>query len=115
MMNLRNFAIFFFLGLSVCCGGGASGSGLPNTTPPAGDLQNAAPAALKAQTEALRQQVSTPVPASSDLLYVGNQGNNSITVYRHDASGNTAPLYVIAGSRTEIVSPGQLSGDAQGN
>lgn len=52
---------------------------------------------------------------STDLLYVGNTGNNSITVYRHDASGNTAPLRVIAGSKTGIDQPGQLSEDASGN
>jgi hypothetical protein len=46
---------------------------------------------------------------------VSNAGNNSITVYRAGASQNTAPLYVIAGSRTGISSPGQLAQDAAGN
>ena len=38
-----------------------------------------------------------------------------ITVYRHDVQGNSGPLYVIAGSKTGINSPGQLSEDAAGN
>jgi hypothetical protein len=52
---------------------------------------------------------------SNDLLYVGNTGNNSITVYHHDQSGNSAPLYVIAGSKTRLSGPGALSEDAAGN
>jgi hypothetical protein len=55
------------------------------------------------------------VPKPTDLLYIGNTGNNSITVYRHDAAGNTAPLRIIVGSKTGISSPGQLSQDAAGN
>ena len=51
----------------------------------------------------------------SDRLYVGNTGNNSITVYWHAASGNAAPLFVIEGAKTGISNPGQLSSDAQGN
>ena len=114
-MNLRNLAVLLFLGLSACSGSGGSVSGLPNTAAPASDQNNVAPAALEVQSDTLRQPLSTPVPASSDLLYVSNQGNASITVYRHDAQGNAAPLYLIAGSKTGIVSPGQLSEDAQGN
>ena len=52
---------------------------------------------------------------NAHLLYVGNVGNNSITVYRHDAAGNAAPVAVIAGPKTGIDSPGQLSEDAAGN
>jgi hypothetical protein len=86
--------------LAACSGGGAStSSALPQT------------AALP-QTELAPAR---PLSGASDLLYVGNTGNNSITVYNHAAQGNTAPLYVIAGSRTGINSPGQLSADAQGN
>ena len=66
-----------------------------------------------AQTQAMRQPQY--VSSSSDLLYVGNITNNSITVYRHDVSGNATPLRVIAGSNTGIDTPGQLSEDAQGN
>jgi hypothetical protein len=89
--------------LAACGGGGASTSSvLPQT----------------AQTAALQQTPLAPVLLSSganDLLYIGNTGNNSITVYNHAAQGNTRPLRVIAGSRTGISSPGQLSADAQGN
>ena len=55
------------------------------------------------------------VSSSADLLYIGNRGNNSITVYRHDASGNSAPLRVIAGIRTGLNNPGELAQDAAGN
>jgi hypothetical protein len=55
------------------------------------------------------------IPKPTDLLYIGNDGNNSITVYRHDAKDNTAPMKVIAGSKTGINSPGQLAQDASGN
>ncbi len=58
---------------------------------------------------------AAPVPGSNDLLYVGNIGNNSITVYHHDAQGNAAPVAVIAGPKTQIGVPGQLSEDAAGN
>jgi hypothetical protein len=53
--------------------------------------------------------------SSSDLLYVGNGGNNSITVYHTDASGDAAPIAVIKGSKTQLNNPGQLSGDSSGD
>jgi hypothetical protein len=52
---------------------------------------------------------------TSDSLYVANAGNNSITIYRHDASGDTEPLRVISGSKTGLDGPGQLSEDSEGN
>jgi hypothetical protein len=86
--------------LAACGGGGASTSSvLPQ------------PAALPQATLA----PVFPLSGASDLLYIGNTGNNSITVYNHAVHGDTAPLYVIFGSRTGISSPGQLSADAQGN
>jgi len=69
----------------------------------------------EAQSDAAVYPLSIPVPSSNDLLYVGNIGNNSITIYKQDAQGDTAPLKVIAGSKTGINNPGQLSEDAQGN
>jgi hypothetical protein len=55
------------------------------------------------------------MPASSDMLYVSNTGTNTITVYNHDAQGNTAPRWIIGGSKTGISSPGALAEDASGN
>lgn len=94
------------------CGGGGGGSGsLP--------APQSAPATQPGEAEALWDKShlpqTTPTPAESDRLYVGNLGSNSITVYQHDAKGNTAPIAIIYGSKTGINSPGQLSGDAQGN
>lgn len=82
--------------------------------------QQPAGAALSSLSEAqsdARTSMQQPLSSSgaSDLLYIGNTGNNSITVYNHAAFGNTAPLYVISGSKTGIDVPGQLSEDAQGN
>jgi hypothetical protein len=98
------------LSLFGCGGGGGSGS-LP--------APQSAPATQPGKAEALWDKShplqTTPTPAASDRLYVGNLGNNSITVYQHDAKGNTAPIAIIYGSKTGINSPGQLSGDAQGN
>jgi len=63
----------------------------------------------------MAQKYAASVPVSNDLLYIGNLGTNGITVFHHDASGNTAPIAIIAGSKTGISAPGQLSEDAQGN
>jgi hypothetical protein len=62
------------------------------------------------------QSSAAPFAASSsDLLYVGNGGNNSITVYHTTASGDTAPVAIIKGSKTELNGPLQLSEDASGD
>jgi len=55
------------------------------------------------------------VAGPNDLLYVANAGNNSITVYHTQASGDTAPIATIAGSKTGLDGPGQLSEDASGD
>ncbi len=93
--------------LAACNAGGPSSQ----SSVPGGD---AALSVLRreAQSAAL-SPLATATP--DDLLYIGNVGNNSITVYRHEASGNTAPVYTIAGSKTGITNPGQLSEDAAGN
>ena len=97
------------------CGGGST----PNTLVPASNLiasPNVKARALsEAQSDAIQRPQPQYTPSTSDLLYVGNVGNNSITVYRHDASGNTSPLKVIAGPKTGISSPGALSEDSQGD
>lgn len=61
------------------------------------------------------RQAAQIASAPTQLLYVGNAGNNSITVYGYKASGNIAPLRTISGPQTEIDSPGQLSQDVDGN
>jgi hypothetical protein len=54
-------------------------------------------------------------------LYVGNRGNNSITVYSQNANGNAAPIRTIAGPNTQlnfhvgVGRTGQISQDAAGN
>lgn len=102
--------------LSACSGGGSSSGTLPHVpaAAPAGSA-NAIAVPNEVQSDAMQQPQPQSVLASSDLLYVGNTQNNSITVYHHDVQGNTAPLYVIAGPNTGINSPGQLSEDAAGN
>jgi hypothetical protein len=98
--------------LSACSAGG--GSAPPLVSAGAGNVEQSA-ATREVQWDAVHPPQATPVPASNDMLYVGNLGNNSITVYHHDAQGNAAPVYVIAGSRTGIKNPGQLAEDAAGN
>jgi hypothetical protein len=100
-MKYFRIATAFLLPLLAACGGGGAST-----------------SSVLPQTAALPQPSLAPVlplSGANDLLYTGNTGNNSITVYNHAAHGNTAPLYVIAGPRTGISSPGQLSADAQGN
>lgn len=114
-MKRTSLVAFFLLPLiSGCSGGGGS---TPNALPPKTVplvSQNATGALTEAQSDAIRPH-PLYTPSTNDLLYVGNVGNNSITVYHHDAHGNTAPLKVILGSKTDISNPGQLSEDAQGN
>jgi hypothetical protein len=95
-------------------GGGSSASGQLPLSAPLGPLSQAH-SLTEAQSDALQQLQPLYTPATNDLLYVGIVGNNSITVYKHNAEGNTAPLKVIAGPRTGISNPGQVSEDAQGN
>jgi hypothetical protein len=52
---------------------------------------------------------------ANDRLYISNVGNNSITVYLHSASGNSRPMFIIAGPKTKLNNPGTLSLDALGN
>jgi hypothetical protein len=106
-MKRSSFATVLTLPLLISCSGG-------------GSLSDQLPAVL-APTVGLDAQhinhvpLATPGPAASGLLYVSNTGNNSITVYRDNATGDTAPLYTIGGPRTGISSPGQLAEDSQGN
>ena len=102
-MKRSYLAILWFLPFLASCNGSTSGN-VPQSAP-SGSLTSSH----------ISSESRQPPGGSSDLLYIGNIGNNSITVYKHDAQGNTAPLYVIAGPNTEINSPGQLSEDAQGN
>jgi hypothetical protein len=87
------------------------------STLPAAQSQVQATTETRTTSEAQADAVRQPqyVSSSADVLYVGNRGNNSITVYRHDASGNAAPVRVIAGIKTGLNRPGQLAQDAAGN
>lgn len=99
------------LPLLSACGGGATTTPLP--LPASGSLSPESKAA-----EVVRSGAAQTLPQAASaqrLLYVGNTGNNSITVYGASASGNVKPLRTIAGSNTGISNPGQLSQDAQGN
>jgi hypothetical protein len=95
--------------LAACGGGGSTIAPMPQNGSAQVDTLRAA------ASDTLAPSPSASVAPSNDLLYVGNTGNNSITVYHHDAQGNTAPLYTIAGSKTQLSTPGQLSEDAQGD
>jgi hypothetical protein len=106
--QLSAIALFLFLS---GCGGGQNQAALPALN----DASTTSRVVSEAAIDALPQPLSTPVAASNDLLYIGNQGTNSITVYHHDAQGNTPPLYTIAGPNTQLNNPGQLSEDAAGN
>jgi hypothetical protein len=105
------WVLFPFL---AACSGGSTIHPSPSLAPAATTVGSYAgrTAQDNAPSPSFRQSA---VRASADLLYVGNVGNNSITVYHHDANGNTSPLYVISGSKTMISQPGQLSEDAVGN
>lgn len=98
--------------LAACGGGGASAPSLamPAAVVPTNSLDEAQSDARYEATNGVAAAAS-----STHLLYIGNPGNNSITVYLNSAAGNTAPRYTIAGSKTLIDNPGQLSEDAQGN
>lgn len=110
-------APFFLLPFVAACGGwgGSTGTPLQQSAAAPSSALSQAQTVSEAQSDALQQPQAAFVPASSDLLYVGNIGTNSITVYRTNQQGNTAPMRVIAGSRTGINAPGQLSEDAAGN
>ena len=97
-MRIQTFVLFVLPVLASCAGAGSSPATLPAAV----------------MSDAARRQPSSVTPGTN-LLYVGNVGNGSITVYRSDAQGNTAPLAVIAGPKTQIGVPGQLSEDAAGN
>jgi len=93
--------------VGAACGGGGSSAPVP---PPV-----VAPISPSSVTQEDANPMWASATVSTDLLYLGNIGNNSISVYKHDAKGNTKPLRVIVGSNTGIDMPGQLSGDAQGH
>jgi DNA-binding beta-propeller fold protein YncE len=103
---MKRFVPIIMLALLNACGGGG-GAGLP-----LGQDATAASPMSEAQSHTTSL---TPVPYSADELYVSNAGNNTITVYHHDAQGNAAPIWTIAGQNTGLENPGQLSEDAQGN
>jgi hypothetical protein len=99
--------------LSACGGVGRSNSDL---VPQGANAPLAADSATReAQSDSIQLAAAPLVASSSDLLYVGNGGNNSITIYHHDASGDTAPLAIIKGSKTKLNGPSQLSEDASGD
>ncbi len=108
---MRAFAwVPLFVSLAACTSGGTITSAIPATQ----DASSRARAV--GEGFAAHPKPIAPRPDGSNaLLYVGNVGNNSITVYHHDQQGNTAPVAVIAGPDTQITNPGQLSQDRQGN
>jgi hypothetical protein len=116
-MSRTFFAASLLLPIVAACSG--SGDSAPNAASReatvSSQTQSSAPVSTEAQVDATVKTQWQYTSSPADLLYVGNTGNNSITVYRHDASGNAAPLRVIIGSKTGIGNPGQLSEDAQGN
>ncbi|MGD0473119.1 MAG: hypothetical protein ABSB70_07855 [Candidatus Velthaea sp.] len=119
---LTSRALFAFLGVglaSLVCACSGGGGTIPQTAASQGGLSASAGVAAAAiretQSDALNPRQAVSVPSSNDLVYISNSGNNTITVYHHDAQGDTAPLYSIGGSKTGIVGPSQLSEDAQGN
>jgi hypothetical protein len=103
-----SFALLLFL--AACSGGGTTSIPRP---PPASSA--AGSAMTEPQSDAVMRPVPLYTPGVNDLLYVSNQGSNSITVYKHNAGGNAAPLKIIAGSKTLLKNPGHISEDAQGN
>jgi len=112
-LNLAVYALFPLF--AACSGGGTSTNVVPQAvTAPIGSQGNTG-VQSEAQSEAELKPQQLYTQSSADLLYVGNVGNNSITVYHHDAQGNAAPLDVIAGSKTGISNPGQISEDPQGD
>ena len=105
------FAIVFAAFLTGCSdGGGTAPLNSGQTLSHGGSL-----ASTTSAVESVVQTYAASVPVSNDLLYISNLGTNTITVYHHDAQGNTAPLDTIGGSNTGLSAPGQLSEDAAGN
>jgi hypothetical protein len=106
-------ALLLLSSLSACSGSGQSNS----VVLPQGANAPLAPVAGVRDTLSASVQLSAaPLAANSNYrLYVANAVNNSITVYNANASGNTAPIATIAGSKTQLKKPGQLSEDANGN
>jgi hypothetical protein len=104
-------AIAFAPFLTSCSGGAGTAPFVSSQTPSQSSTLTSATSAV----ESTAQRYAASVPVSNDLLYVSNQGTNSITVYHHDVSENSAPIAVIAGPMTGLNAPGQLSEDAQGN
>jgi hypothetical protein len=113
---MKHSAVTLLLPLLAACGGGVNSAGsLPQgVVQPLGSA-SAAHVSSEAESDALPGAQPPYTASAADLLYVANDGDNTITVYRHDASGNTAPLKTIAGSKTGISGPGQLSQDARGD
>jgi hypothetical protein len=97
--------------VAACSAGGGSAGRLPAADTPLASERGIS----EEPSDATASIFPASTPASDDLLYVSNDGNNSITVYHQDASGNTAPLHVIAGLKTKLHDPGELSEDASGN
>jgi hypothetical protein len=109
--NLKRLSLsaFLLLPMIAACSGGS-------TTPAPVSEPLSPPLTSSSKIQSNAEPESAPAAAvSADLLFIGNTGSNSITVYKHDAKGNTAPLRVIVGSKTGISALGQLSEDAQGN
>jgi hypothetical protein len=111
------FAIAFAALLSGCSGGGGA---TPQTAAshvgPSTAASGIASAGItEAQSDALNVRQTPAAFATTDMLYVSNTGTNTITVYKHDQQGNTAPQWVIGGSKTGIDTPGSLAEDSYGN
>lgn len=110
-------AILILLPLLSACAGGTNSTLPPLQSAAAGQSASVLASSLAPVTREPVEELRLPqaVASTGDLLYVGNTGSNTITVYRNDAAGNVAPMYVIGGPRTGIDHPGQLAQDAQGN
>jgi hypothetical protein len=104
-------AIAFAAFLTGCSGGGGTAPLSSSRTL----SQGTSLASTTSAVESMARTYAASVPASTDMLYVSNAGNNTISVYKHDQQGNSAPWWIIGGSKTGISHPGQLAEDAAGN
>jgi hypothetical protein len=129
MKRRHYFGLLIVSSLAACGGGGssimpASETTGNNSSPTTQSVALLSPLtrqlpirtlAFSLQSDAPQSVLRESASGATDLLYVGNDGNNSITVYPHTASGNVAPVRVISGPRTGISDPGQLAEDGQNN
>jgi hypothetical protein len=95
-----------------CAGANTGGTFVPASI---GSAPPASAASMTAATGLEENGALAALATAEHLLYVGNLGNNSITVYREFQTGDVTPQYTIAGSATGIDNPGQLAQDAHGD